>query len=191
MKSEVAACLLHALCERPAGRRTWVELTGMTESTVRTHLNGLWSRRWVTFAKAGTHMTSQGRAACRPLLEAVQSVACVRLQELGIDQPQCAAHLRGVPLPTAAWALRDRAIQAGARGALLLLHVGRLVFSDTQEALGVVNPTSERLLLDAFPSLQPKDAIVIAFADRPALAAAGLWRMVVELVPLPGFPSWQ
>lgn len=184
MRIELVASLLYALRERPLGRRTLVGRTCSTESTVRTHLNQLSARGWVAFAKAGTQLTPEGRDAFAPLFEAVRAVESLKLKELGVDQPQCAAHLRGVQLPTSAWSLRDRAIQAGARGALLLSFAERLVFSDTREPLGVVNPASERLLLEAFPSLKSKDAVVISFADEPALAAGGLWRMVAELLQL-------
>ncbi|HEY5596229.1 MAG TPA: DUF4443 domain-containing protein [Candidatus Bipolaricaulota bacterium] len=189
MRIELAASLLYALRDRPLGRRTLVQRTGGTESTVRTHLNQLSVRGWVTFAKAGTHLTPEGRDAFAPLFEAVRAVAALTLGELGIDQSQCAAHLRGVQLPTSAWSLRDRAIQAGATGALLLSFAEGLVFPDTQEPLGSVNPASERLLLETFPSLRSKDAVVISFADEPALAAGGLWRMVSELLQLKVFQS--
>lgn len=181
MTGEIAAALLFALREGPLGRRTLAARTGIGESTVRTQLNRLENRGWVTLSKAGTALSAAGREAIAPLLEAVLEVAEVRLEGLALGPCQLAAGLRGATLPPS-WALRDRAVQAGAQGALVLRRTDRWVLADDGTPLRP--PAAERVLSGRFPVLIPGDALLVAFAADRGRATRGLWRMVLTTLTL-------
>ncbi len=181
MQPDVAAALLFALEAGPLGRRTLVERTGVTESTVRTHLNKLRERGWVQFAKPGTSLTGAGREAFAPLFRAVRDVETVDLVELELPGVQLAAHLRA-PDGEASWAVRDRAIRGGADGAVLLRYDDAFRFLDTRDSLRA--PRAEAALASAFPDVRPGDLVLVAFGADFAPTARGLWRMVVELLDL-------
>lgn len=185
MRMDVAASLVTALRDGPLGRRTLVRRTGVTESTVRTHLNKLRARGWVAFAKAGTTLTDAGSKAFAPLLDSVRGARPVALADLGLHGVQLAVHLSGVRLPAGStWALRDRAIWAGASGGLVLAVNDRLRFPDTGEPMGTTNPRSEAALLEAFGGLARGDAVLVAFAPARAGATLGAWAMVVAALGL-------
>jgi len=184
MKKDIVIALLYALKEEPLGRRTLVECSGVTESTVRTHLNKMRSHQWVAFAKAGTSITSEGREKFSGLLNAVQAVGPIQLKGLGLLPNQMAIHLRKVNLPQPAWPLRDRAIQAGADGALLLDVKEHIVFADVEDPLEEANPQAGAALRQAFPALSHGDVVLVAFAASRALATRGVWSMVSGLGPL-------
>jgi len=184
METHISASLLYALWEQPLGRRTLVRRTAITESTVRTHLNKLRARGWVDFAKAGTTLTGEAKSAFAPLFQSVQGVEQVRLDDLELPPCQVAAHIRVAGAPKAVWRLRDRAIQGGAGGALLLQFNKSLVFPDEQNPLDKASPASNRALLDAFSGLKDGDWVLVAFASTMPAAQRGLWSMVVELLQL-------
>lgn len=184
MKQDVTAALLYALKAGPLGRRSLVARSGVGESTVRTHLNHMRSRGWVAFAKAGTSLTPKGQKRFAGLLNAVQAVCPVQLDGLDLLSSQMAVHLRQVELPKPVWSLRDRAIRAGAGGALLLEVEERLVFAEVDEPLGKTNPQAEATLKRAFSPLSQGDVVLIAFADSTSLATRGVWHMVTGMVPL-------
>lgn len=183
MKNDIAASLLFALQQSPLGRRTLVQRVGVTESTVRTQLNKLHARGWVDFAKSGTSLTASARKAFSPFLEAIRSVRTLNLDDLDLAPWQCAVQVRGVSLLQSPLILRDRAIQGGASGALLLVYSDKLTFFDSQDALETSYPQSNDALLQVFPTLRREDLLLVAFANDVNQAKRGLWRMVVALLP--------
>lgn len=184
MKNDIAASLLFALHKSPLGRRTLVERIGVTESTVRTQLNKLHARGWVDFAKCGTSLTASARKAFSAFLEAIKSVQTLNLEDLNLAPWQCAVQVRGVSLLKSPLILRDRAIQGGASGALLLAYSDKLMFFDSQDTLKTIYPQSNDALVQAFPTLQREDLLLVAFAHEVNQAKRGLWHMVVALLAL-------
>jgi len=183
MKPDLVAALIFALRERPCGRRTLVRQAGAGESTVRTQLTKLKKRGWVAFAKAGTTLSASGRSAFAPLLETVRAVAFVELEEVELGALAYAAHLRNPSMQRSTLTLRDKAIQGGAQGALLLRYDAGFLFADSAERLTFSQ--ASRALSKAFSTLQTGDMVWVAFAVQPEPAVRGLWRMVVEQVRLP------
>jgi len=187
MKPDLVAALIFALRERPCGRRTLVRQAGVGESTVRTQLAKLKKRGWVEFAKAGTTLTPSGKATFAPLLETVKAVAFVELEEVQLGALAYAAHLRCPSPQRSTLALRDRAVQGGAQGALLLSYDEGFLFADSLERL--TSPRASLSLAKTFPTLQTGERVWVAFAARPEPAVRGLWRMVIEQVNLPIGPA--
>lgn len=182
MQSDIVVSILCPLSQRSLGRRTLVEQTGITESTVRTHLNKMKSLGWVDFAKAGTSLTQNGYEAFASLLDTIEHFSNqMNLADLRLGERCCAIQLRGIHLPEVAWPLRDRALQGGASGALLLQYQNGIVFADTQDSLNVAAPDSTRTLEQTFLDLQNDDLILIAFSDQLGPASRGLARMLVQL----------
>jgi len=182
MQSEVVISIICLLSQRPLGRRTLVEQTGITESTVRTHLNKMKSLGWVEFAKAGTSLTQPGYETFAALLNSIINFSNqMKLGDLKLGEVACAIQLRDIKLPDVAWPLRDRALQGGASGALLLQYQNKMVFADTQDPLDVAAPDSTRTLEYNFFDLQDNDLILIAFSDQLGPASRGLARMLVQL----------
>ncbi len=174
---------------RPLGRRTLVQETGITEMTVRTHLNKLRSAGLVQMAKAGTSLTAPGREAFAPLKERVRWVGALALRDLALDDHGAAALLRSSSQELKeSWRYRDAAVREGATGALLLVRAeGGWSFSDEPLPLGERYPEDaallERALSRAGVRAQEGDALVVAFGPEPSTARRGLWRVVVELLP--------
>ncbi len=182
MQSEVVISIICLLSQHPLGRRTLVEQTGITESTVRTHLNKMKSLEWVEFAKAGTSLTQTGYEIFSELLNSIASFSNqMKLNDLKLGEVACAIQLRNVKLPDVAWPLRDRALQGGASGAVLLKYHNGVTFADTQDPLDLIAPDSTRTLEYNFFDLQNDDLILIAFSDQLGPASRGLARMLVQL----------
>ena len=176
-------------CSRPVGRRTLVRRTGITEMTVRTHLNKLRDAGYVKMAKAGTSLTAQGLEAFAPLKRRVRWVGAPALRALALDDHGAAALLRSFSEKlTEGWRYRDAAVREGATGALLLRRDEEgWTFSDQPLPLRERYPEDAALLDNALSAAdvrpQEGDALVIAFAPEPSTAQRGLWRVVVELLP--------
>ena len=182
--------LVWALNHRALGRRTLVERTGITESTVRTHLNKLRRAELVKMAKAGTSLTAQGLETFAPLFENVRWTGSLSLKDLALDRHNAAALLVDAAEKfKESWRYRDAAVREGATGALLLVKRpdGGWAFSDDPLKLAERYPEDAAQIEEVLPQAQPGDTLVIAFGSESWEARAGLWRVIVELFP-PAFP---
>jgi DNA-binding transcriptional ArsR family regulator len=178
--------LVWALNHRALGRRTLVEWTGVTESTVRTHLNKLRRAGLVKMAKAGTSLTAQGLEAFAPLFGNVCWTGSLALQDLALDRHNAAALLTAMAGKfKESWRYRDAAVREGATGALLLVKRPDDGWAFSDEPLRLVEryPEDAAQIEKALPQAQPGDALVVAFGAEPREARAGLWRVIVELFP--------
>ena len=189
--------LVWALNRKTLGRRTLVARTGITESTVRTHLNKLRRAGLVKMAKAGTSLTAQGLEAFSALWAGVRWVGALPLEPstsaLALDRHNAAALVAGAADKLKeSWRYRDAAVREGATGALLLIKRPEgWAFGDEPHpqplTLGARYPEDaahvERALSEAGARPQPGDALLVAFGPDPQAARAGLWRVIVELFP--------
>jgi len=180
--------LAYTLGEKPLGRRTLVGLTGITESTVRTHLNKLRRAELVKMAKAGTSLTARGLEAFAPLFQLIRWVGPLKLEALALDRHSAAALIEdSAGKLKESWRYRDAAVREGATGAILLVKRadGRgWAFSDEPLSLEDRYLEDAAMIEKTLPQAQPGDALVIAFGPSPRQAHAGLWRVIVELLPL-------
>ncbi|GEM_PF-445482 len=172
---------------RPLGRRSLEQRTGITEMTVRTHLNKLRAAGYVKMAKAGTALTAQGQEAFATLKERVPWLGPLTLRDLALDRYGVAAILRNFPQELKeSWRYRDAAIREGASGALLLVRTeGGWAFSDEPLSLAEQYPQDAALLERALPFSGAEDALAVVFGPEPSASRRGLWRIVVELLPPP------
>ena len=182
--------IAHALDGRALGRRTLVRQTGVTESTVRTHLNKLRDAGYVEMAKAGSKLTAQGWDRFRPVLEQVRPVPEIGLYGLSLGGHQAAAVVDSLEadLPTTL-RLRDAAVREGASGALLLVRRGNdWALSDDDRPLRERDPVDAEHIANVTRD-RAGNSLIVAFGATPQVARMGLWRIVVELLPLDARPS--
>jgi DNA-binding transcriptional ArsR family regulator len=178
--------LVWALNDRALGRRTLVERTGITESTVRTHLTKLRRAGLVRMDKAGTSLTSWGLEAFASLFENVRWTGSLSLNELALDRHNAAALLTDTAEEfKESWRYRDAAVREGATGALLLVKRpdGGWAFSDEPLRLSERYPEDAAQIEKALPQAEPGDALVVTFGSESREARDGLWRVIVELFP--------
>ena len=178
--------LVWALDKRALGRRRLVERTGITESTVRTHLRKLQAAGLVKMAKAGTSLTALGFDAFTPLFERVRWTGSLALRELALDLHNVAALLADSAEGfKESWRYRDAAVREGATGALLLVkrRGDGWAFGDEPLKLAERYPEDAAQLERTLPQTQPGDALIVAFGVECREARAGLWRVIVELFP--------
>jgi len=177
--------LLYALHDQPLGRRTLVEKTGITEMTVRTHLNKLRDAGLVSMAKSGTELTDKALNGFGEILGAIDKVAEVSIEPLSLSTANVAAHIQGhAEAADRTLHFRDAAVRAGATGAILLIWDGEgWSFSEDADALRENNPR-ERDLLSAQFEGRSGDVLVIAFGSTMPIAQAGLWNVIAEMMPI-------
>lgn len=176
MDKAIICQLVYLLRRESTGRRTLAKRTGLTESTVRTHLKKLKAQKYITSSKAGVALTPMGRRAFKPILEKVKEVRELDLKELKLDRFNSAALITGVGRLEELWRYRDLAIRAGATAALFLSRVrGDLRFVDTGHKVSEQNPKDAHHIESVFKG---GDFIVMAFAARRAEANKGLWQII-------------
>ena len=178
--------IVYALYPHPLGRRTLMHRTGITESTVRTHLNKLRAAGLVTMAKEGTALTPSGTQAFTALFEHVLHVGELKLSDLALDRYNAAAWIREVgDALRESWRYRDAAVREGATGVLLLSQrADGWGLSDDVRPLAKKNPNDAAYLERTFDA-RPGDGAAIAFGPTRRIAQSGLWRVLAELFPIP------
>lgn len=176
--------LIYELHKQPLGRRTLVTRTGITEMTVRTHLNKLRAVGLVTVAKGGTRLTAHGRKTFAQLIEKVLYVGELKLRDLALDRHNEAVWIRGAgDAFQESWRYRDAAVREGATGAILLIHRPEgWRLSDDVKPLAKQNPHDSEHLQRMLPAL-PGDGTIIAFGPTRVAACRGLWSVLVDLFP--------
>jgi len=176
--------LVYALDQRTLGRRTLVERTGISEMTVRTHLNKLRRAGLVKMAKAGTTLTPKCLETFEKLFECVISVGELELEELALDHHNAAAVVRRLETLRESWRYRDAAVREGATGALLLVkRPDGWGWCEDPTPLGEQNP-HDAPYLEHCVKAHPGDGLIIAFGPSVEPARRGLWSVLVELFPL-------
>ena len=156
--------IIYALHLHPLGRRTLVHRTGITESTVRTHLNKLRAAGLVTVAKGGTALTPLSAKAFTALFERVLHVGGLKLRDLALDHHNAAAWIRGAGNALwESWRYRDAAVREGATGVLLLIQrADGWGLSDDEKPLAEQNPNDAAYLqrtFDAQPEMEPSSRL--------------------------------
>ena len=176
--------LLHAIRDEPMGRRTLVEKTGISEMTVRTHLNRLRDAGYVRMAKAGTTLSETGKASLENLFERVVEVRELRLSDLSLDRFNAAALVkRSEEALHKSLILRDAAVRAGASGAILLLkESGGWVFAEDRVPVSNQNPKDAELLAKTMHA-QDGDVVIIAFGPTFRVAQAAIWNVIIQFLP--------
>lgn len=176
--------IVYALNRGTLGRRTLVELTSISEMTVRTHLGKLRRAGLVEMSKAGTTLTAKGLATFDKLFERVVSVGELELEELALDRHNAAAVVRRLETLRESWRYRDAAVREGATGVLLLVKRPD-VWGWSEDPMPLVeqNP-HDASYLESRVQAQAGDGLIIAFGPSLSLARYGLWSVLVELIPL-------
>lgn len=175
----VVSQLVYWLHREMMGRRTLVKRTGLTESTVRTHLNKLKAGKYIRSAKVGTTLTPKGHKAFKPILEKVKAVCELDLVELKLDSFNSAALLKGIGSIKELWRYRDLAVRAGATAVLFLRCTrGDLHFADTGQKVARQNPKDAHQIKKNFKATSDGDWIVIVLANHRAEANKGLWEII-------------
>ncbi len=176
--------IAHALDGRALGRRTLVRQTGITESTVRTHLSKLREAGYVKMDKAGTSLTAEGWAFFGPVVERVSPVPEIALDGLSLGGHQAAALVDSAEadLPTTL-RLRDSAVREGAPGALLLVNRdGQWALNDDDRPLAERDPVDAAHIAEVARD-RAGTGLIVTFGATARVARRALWRVIVELIP--------
>jgi hypothetical protein len=178
--------LLHALGNSALGRRTLVDQTGITEMTVRTHLNRLRDMGWVSMEKAGTQLTDPAKERLDPLFEQVISLKELKVsKQLAVEAFNSAALVRGCKRSMKkSLYLRDTAVRAGAAGAIFLFREGSdWKFIEDASSFREQNPKDAEVLQQVFQP-EDEDVLIMSFASNLRFARAGLWSVIAEMIPI-------
>jgi DNA-binding transcriptional ArsR family regulator len=182
--------IAHALDGRALGRRTIVQRTGVSESTVRTHLNKLRDAGYAKMEKAGTSLTATGWEVFGPVVERVSLVPEIALDGLSLGGHQAAALVDSAEadLPTTL-RLRDSAVREGAPGALLLVKRGQTWALNDDDRPLADRDAQDAAHIDEATRGRTGTGLIVTFGATPRVAQRALWRVIVELIPPAQAPS--
>jgi len=175
-ESITALQLAYHIRRERIGRRRLADRTGLSEMAVRTALEQLRDRKLVSLERSGVMLTSAGRRHFLPSLEPIRSVFPIGLTTLRLDHVSIGADLARQDTGPA-WTLRDRAIQEGATGLLLLRFGNReWVFAHDGEPVRRRNPDDAATIEAALSDPRDGDRLMIVSAPDRRRAGLGLWR---------------
>ncbi|MFW6421282.1 MAG: hypothetical protein ACOCZX_00440 [Candidatus Bipolaricaulota bacterium] len=175
-ENPLSAQLIFHLHGNVLGRRKLTQVTGASESRVRTELEKLRERGYVCMERKGTSLTEQGREVYLGLLALVARVASVSLSELGIDEFSLGALLTAPEeLSNQTWYYRDLAVQQGASGAVIVEVNEEMRFLDTGEPLRKRNEEDLHKLKKTFPGWRKGRWLLLVSGSSRVAAARGLW----------------
>jgi predicted transcriptional regulator len=163
--------------EKAIGRYRLKEVLDMRdhEGVIRRMLEDLANRKWVKPTRSGTQLTQEGDQALIGIMSSKGIVEATRLDlsNVGIGRESIVVQIRNRHTMRSVVALRDVAVSAGARGALILTYKGgKLDDLSAYRRLSLRHPqiTSS---LEKTLALQEGDIVIVAFADDYPKALQG------------------
>ncbi len=177
-----AVMLLMILEGGAMGRKRISEVMGIGEGTARSLISRLRESGYVEVDRTGCRLSRRGRRELRELRRHLLGPREVVLSELHRGGVVVFMVRRAGLKPMNVVELRDEAVRAGGRGAIILLHMdGKLVFPETMEPVGKYGRNDELTLKEA---LDPGDGdiLVIGLGDSPR--EAKMAALAVSLVML-------
>ncbi len=174
--------IAYLISQNVMGRRTIAQVTGYTESVVRTQLEKLQDKDWVKMSKQGTELTAEGRRRYREVLEKVKGIKNLCLGKLRVDKFNMACRIE-VDEKLKTWSVRDLAVKEGASGAVFISCINnQLKFADSEQNLSEQNPQDANAIKEAFPNRKSGELIAIVFGPDKGSANQGLWKIITELL---------
>jgi len=135
----------------------------MGEGRARRILEHLHEKGLVEIVRGGTALTPKGREEIKRKL-GIEAIRRFRLDEIGEGYVGVGLHVRGLRLGRII-DLRDGAVRAGARGALILLYEGgSLLLPPSMENLSKYMPVLSKDVRASF-DLNDGDVVIIAFSE--------------------------
>jgi len=145
------------------GRRRISRVLRIGEGRARRILEHLHGKGLVEIVRGGTALTPRGREEIKRKL-GVEAIGRFRLDEIKEGYVGVGFHVRGLQLGRVI-DVRDGAVRAGARGALILLYEGgSLLLPPSMEDLDKYMPALSRDLRTSF-SLSDGDVVILAFSE--------------------------
>ena len=179
-----AVLMLLFLEEGVIGRKRLSEMMEIGEGSVRSLIRRLRKAGYVEVGREGCYLTRKGQRRVKELRKFLKGPIEVELPSLaGGKASATLVKLRGKE-ELKVVELRDEAVRAGGRGAIILLsRGGGLFFPETMEPLGKYRSDDELVLITA---LQPSDGdlVVVGLGDssKDSMIAA----LAVSLTMLDG-----
>ncbi len=164
--SKIITMLLLIMEEGPVGRYSVSREFFLPEGVIRGLLSTLQKNGIVQAFKEGCIMTEIGRNLLLRMFHfiGIRNIKLVDFEFLAIDKFSAVAHV-SQGLFGAAF-LRDKAVRAGASGAIILVYnKGKLAIPNVYSDLASVNPLLAKRLKIEF-SLADGDMLISAFAPR-------------------------
>jgi predicted transcriptional regulator len=171
--------------ERMIGRYRLKEMLDMRqhEGVVRRMLEDLTERQWVRPTRSGCALTEVGEKMVAELLpeKGAVEVKQLDLREVNIGPESAVVQMRNRRITGSILVLRDMAVKAGARGAVILTHKkGELGDLSTYRNLSTRHPEVTRILEKSL-RLKEDDIVVVGFADTYPKALEGALAVVFEI----------
>jgi len=155
------------------GRKRLAEMMEIGEGSVRSLIRRLREAGYLEVGREGCYLTKKGRKEIKELRKFMRGPVELELPNL-VGGRASAILVRGLgrgKRELNVVELRDEAVRAGGRGAIILLSKGkRLFFPETMEPLGKYRSDDESLLRS---TLHPSDGdlVVIGLGDSPKESA--------------------
>ena len=171
--------------EQIVGRYRLKELLDMQqhEGIVRRMLKELSGKGWVRPTRSGCILTTAGRACIEESLrqKGIVDVKEVDLRRMKVGPKSIAVQVRERNCTHSLLFLRDAAVKAGAKGAVILVHGGGdLVVPSVYQSLMNRYPIVLDDLKERF-SLLEGDMMVVGFAEAISKALAGALAIIVAM----------
>jgi RIO-like serine/threonine protein kinase len=163
--------------EKVMGRYRLKEVLDMRdhEGVIRRILEDLARRKWVKATRSGTQLTEEGDKALVDIMSSRRIVEAkeLDLNNVGIGRESIVIQMRNRHTIRSVVALRDVAVTAGARGAVILTYKGeKLDDLSAYRRLSFRHPQITRSLENSL-ALQEGDIVIVAFADDYPKALQG------------------
>jgi len=171
--------------ERMIGRYRLKEMLDMHhhEGVVRRMLEDLTQKEWVGPTRSGCILTERGEEMVAQLLpeKGVVEVEQLDLRGVSIGPESAVVQLRNRRITGSILTLRDIAVKAGARGAVILIYKnGELGDLSTYRNLSTRHPEVTRILEKSLKLLED-DIVVVGFADTYPKALEGTLAVALEV----------
>jgi len=174
---ETLLILLLLRKEKVMGRYRLKEVLDMRdhEGVIRRMLEDLSKRKWVKPTRSGTQLTEEGDSALLDIMSSKGIVEATQLdlKNVGIGRESIVIQMRNRHAMRSVVALRDVAVTAGARGAVILTYkAGKLDDLSAYRGLSSRHPQITRSLEKSL-ALHEGDIVIVAFADDYPKALQG------------------
>jgi len=179
-----AVMMLLLLEDGVIGRKRLSEIMSIGEGSVRSLIRRLREAGYLEVGREGCYLTKKGRREVKELRRYLKGPVELELPSL-VGGRASAFLVRGVGEEGLdVVELRDEAVRAGGRGAIILLSRGKdLLFPETMEPLGKYRPDDESALRT---SLRPSDGDLVVVGLGGSSKESRLAALAVSLTILEG-----
>jgi predicted transcriptional regulator len=181
-------CILLVGKSGEIGRNRLSKSLGLGGGAIRTLILRLKKAGFVRTTRTGCVLTKKGKRVFETLSSKLVFYASVNCWDERLSASCYALCLRGVDLERVKVVeLRDKAVRAGARGALILEYrAGELFYAKESVSCEATQPSTLWGYLKSVAKLSERDIVVVSFAESERLARDGAFAVALALIQLDG-----